>query len=150
MFEVFLRKVRQYEAGTLDDSHFLRQLYSMGHAMVVMSIGGVDAASPAIAEYFAKHTEVIGTPPDSWASAVTYASLQILQQAVARVGLDQGALAEEIATGNFDTVMGEVRMEDNQLRSLWWAGQWQGDDFVAIAPADAEGAADPVIPKPDW
>ena len=40
MFEVFLRKVRQYEAGTLDDSHFLRQLYSMGHAMVVMSIGG--------------------------------------------------------------------------------------------------------------
>ncbi|WP_353471941.1 amino acid ABC transporter substrate-binding protein [Salipiger sp. H15] len=116
----------------------------------VMSIGGVDAASPAIAEYFAKHTEVIGTPPDSWASAITYASLEMLEQAVKRVGLDHEALAAELSTGTFETVIGEVKLEDNQLRKLWWVGQWQGDHFVAVSPADREGAAAPVIPKPEW
>ncbi|MBE9635649.1 amino acid ABC transporter substrate-binding protein [Salipiger mangrovisoli] len=116
----------------------------------VMSIGGVNADSPEIAEYFAKHTEVIGTPPDSWASAITYASLEMLEEAVKRVGLDHEALASELSTGSFDTVIGEVKLEDNQLRKLWWVGQWQGEHFVAVSPADQTGASAPVIPKPEW
>jgi branched-chain amino acid transport system substrate-binding protein len=116
----------------------------------VMSIGGVDAESVAVQEYFARHGDVAGAPPDSWASAVTYASLQILQEAVRRVGLDHAALAEAISSGSFDTVLGEVSMEDNQLRTLWWAGQWQDGQFVAVSPPDREGAAEPVIPKPEW
>lgn len=121
-----------------------------GKAEGVMSIGGVAGDSEAIKDYFARHTEATGAAPDSWASAVTYASLQILQEAVRRVGLDRDALTEEIASGSFDTVLGEVSMEDNQLRTLWWAGQWQDGKFVAISPADREGAAAPVIPKPQW
>lgn len=116
----------------------------------VMSIGGVDASSPAIQDYFAKHTEVIGNAPDSWASAITYASLEMLEEAVKRVGLDHEALAEELKTGTFDTIIGEVQLEDQQLRKLWWVGQWQGDHFVALSPADRDGAAEPVIPKPEW
>lgn len=121
-----------------------------GNIEGVMSLGGVDAGSPAIAEYFEKHTAVNGQPPDSWASAVTYTSLQVLQQAIERQGLDRAAVAEEIATGSFDTIIGNVSLEDNQLRTLWWAGQWQDGTFVAIAPSDREGASTPVIPKPDW
>ena len=116
----------------------------------VMAIGGVDADSPAIQDYFARHTEVIGTPPDSWASAITYASLQMLAQAVERVGLDHEALAQEISTGTFDTVIGTVKLEDNQLRDLWWTGQWQDGAFRAVNPADKAGASVPVIPKPEW
>ncbi|MCA0994481.1 MULTISPECIES: amino acid ABC transporter substrate-binding protein [Roseobacteraceae] len=116
----------------------------------VMSIGGVDASSPAIQEYFAKHTEAKGAPPDSWASAITYASLEMLEEAVKRVGLDHEALAQELSTGSFETVIGEVKLEDNQLRKLWWVGQWQGEHFVAVSPADQTGAAAPVIPKPEW
>ncbi|MBB95046.1 MAG: twin-arginine translocation pathway signal protein [Rhodobacteraceae bacterium] len=116
----------------------------------VMAIGGGDADSPAIQDYFARHTEVIGTPPDSWASAITYASLQMLAQAVERVGLDHEALAQEISTGTFDTVIGTVKLEDNQLRDLWWTGQWQDGAFRAVNPADKAGASVPVIPKPEW
>ncbi|MBY6006576.1 amino acid ABC transporter substrate-binding protein [Salipiger bermudensis] len=126
------------------------QKISGGAQEGVMSIGGVDAANPAIQDYFARHTETIGAPPDSWASAVTYASLEMLEEAVKRVGLDHAALAEELSTGSFETVLGEVKLEDNQLRQLWWVGQWQGDSFVAVSPADREGAAAPVIPKPEW
>ena len=116
----------------------------------VMSIGGVNATSPAIQDYFARHTESAGAPPDSWASAITYASLEMLAQSVERVGLDHAKLAEELSTGTFDTIIGEVKLEDNQLRDLWWVGQWQGGSFVAVNPSDKDGAVEPVIPKPNW
>jgi branched-chain amino acid transport system substrate-binding protein len=121
-----------------------------GKAEGVMAIGGVNADSPAIQDYFARHTEVIGTPPDSWASAITYASLQMLEQAVARVGVDNGALAEELGSGTFETVIGDVKLENNQLRDLWWVGQWQDGAFRGVNPADKDGAVAPIIPKPEW
>ena len=116
----------------------------------VMSIGGVDGSSERIADYFTRHQAGLEALPDSWASAVTYASLEMLAQAIQRVGLDRPAIASELATGAFDTVIGEVKLEDNQLRQLWLAGQWQGDRFVAIAPSDRPGASAPIIPKPAW
>lgn len=121
-----------------------------GKAEGVMAIGGVDADSPAIQDYFARHTEFVGNPPDSWASAITYASLEMLGQAVERVGLDHAALAAELSNGTFETVIGEVKLEDNQLRDLWWVGQWQGGAFRAVNPGDKAGAATPVISKPEW
>jgi len=116
----------------------------------VMSLGGIDVSSPAIADYFKRHEAAVGQLPDSWASSVTYASLQVLQQAIERKGLDRDAVAAEIASGAFDTILGKVRMQDNQLRTLWWAGQWQDGAFVGIAPGDKTGARSPVVPKPAW
>ncbi len=116
----------------------------------VMSLGGIDVSSPAIADYFKRHEAAVGQPPDSWASSVTYASLQVLQQAIERKGLDRDAVAAEIASGEFDTILGKIRMEDNQLRTLWWAGQWQDGAFVGIAPGGRTGARSPIVPKPAW
>ena len=116
----------------------------------VMSIGGVNADSVEIQEYFSRHIEVIGNPPDSWASAITYASLQMLEQSIARVGLDHAAIAEELSTGAFDTIIGDVQLENNQLRDLWWVGQWQDGAFQAVNPENKEGASAPIIPKPEW
>ena len=67
-----------------------------------------------------------------------------------RVGLDHAALAAELSGGTFETVIGEVKLEDNQLRDLWWVGQWQGGAFRAVNPGDKDGASAPVIPKPEW
>ena len=121
-----------------------------GQADGVMAVGGVNADSPAIQEYFGRHTEFVGQPPDSWASAITYASLEMLEQAIEWVGLDHVALAEEPATGSFDTIIGEVQLKNNQLRDLWWVGQRQDGALRAIDPADKDGAVEPIIPKPDW
>jgi branched-chain amino acid transport system substrate-binding protein len=123
---------------------------SGGQADGVISVGGVDASSPKITDYFARHEAATGAPPDSWASAITYVSLEMLAQSIERVGLDRAAVAEELSTGSFDTLIGDVTLEDNQLRQLWWAGQWQNGHFAAIAPADRDGASAPVIPKPAW
>ncbi len=116
----------------------------------VMSLGGVDPKSEANAAYRKKHEEVTGKAPDLWGSVVTYNSLQMLQQAIKRRGLDREAVADELSSGTFQTVLGEVKLEDNQLRKLWFGGQWQGGNFVAVAPVDREGAVPAILPKPAW
>ncbi|MEP3048918.1 MAG: amino acid ABC transporter substrate-binding protein [Roseibium sp.] len=123
---------------------------SGGQQEGVMGIGGVQSDSEAIQAYFAHHTKEIGSPPDSWASAITYSSLQMLQESIRRVGLDRDAVAAELSNGEFETIMGKIKLEDNQLRTLWWAGQWQGDAFAAIAPVGKSGAVAATIPKPAW
>ena len=116
----------------------------------VMSLGGIDPDSEAIQDYFARHEALTGALPDSWASTITYTSLEMLQQAIERVGLDREAIADELSTGTFETVIGEVKLENNQLRDLWWTGQWQDGRFVAIAPSEKAGASQPIVPKPAW
>lgn len=116
----------------------------------VMSLGGVDSTSQLNADYRQRHEAVTGQPPDYWASVITYASLQMLQQAIERVGLDRAAVAEELSTGTFETVAGTITLEDNQLRDLWWVGQWQDGSFVGVAPANRSGAAGPQLPMPGW
>ena len=116
----------------------------------IMSLGGIDPNSEANAAYRQRHQEVTGQAPDLWGSVITYVSLQMLQEAIKRKGLDRDAVSEELSTGSFETVLGETRLEDNQLRKLWFGGQWQDGEFVAIAPFDRDGATPVVLPKPAW
>jgi branched-chain amino acid transport system substrate-binding protein len=118
----------------------------------VMGIGGWDGDSPAIKAYLAKHKEANGgKEPDRWASAVTYAGLQMLQQAIERVGkIDRAAVIKELQSGTFDTVVGEMKLKDNLPTKYWWVGQWQNGEFYGIGPASNHGAKSAVVPKPAW
>ena len=116
----------------------------------VMSLGGIDPSNDLNAQYRAKHEAVVGRPPDYWGSVLIYASLEMLGQAIERVGLDRAAVTKELSTGTFDTVLGKTSLENNQLRTIWWTGQWQDGVFVAVAPGDLSGSADVKLPKPGW
>ncbi|MGV8855773.1 MAG: amino acid ABC transporter substrate-binding protein [Devosia sp.] len=116
----------------------------------IMSLGGIDPNDPANAEYRARHEAFIGEAPDLWGSVITYTTLQMLQEAIKRVGLDREAVSEELSTGTFQTVLGQTKLEDNQLRNLWWTGQWQNGQFVGVEPADRQGASTPMLPKAPW
>jgi len=48
----------------------------------VLGAGGTNVDDPAIAAYRKAHEEVTGKVADYWASANTYAALQILEQAI--------------------------------------------------------------------
>jgi len=116
----------------------------------VMGIGGSDASLPGIKWYIQHHKEIIGREPDRWASPITYASLQVLQQAIERVGkVDRAAVIKEINTGSFDTIIGKVKLENGLNKNIWAVGQWQGADFFGVAPISKQGAK-PVITKPAW
>ena len=119
----------------------------------VMGIGGWSGDSPAIKDYLARHkaSAANGAEPDRWASAVTYASLQMLQQAIERVAkIDRAAVIKDLQTGSFDTVIGKVKLENNMPTNYWWVGQWQGGEFYGVAPSANQGARQPILPKPAW
>jgi branched-chain amino acid transport system substrate-binding protein len=53
----------------------------------IFGLGGWDPNGPGVKEYFERHKAVNkGAEPDRWASSNTYAGLQVLQQAIERVG----------------------------------------------------------------
>ncbi|HYC64855.1 MAG TPA: amino acid ABC transporter substrate-binding protein [Reyranellaceae bacterium] len=117
----------------------------------ILSLGGWSKENAATQAYAKKHEELFKRAPDRWASQVGYASLQMLEQAVEKVGkIDRAAIVKELQTGTFDTVLGKVKLADNMMKdNFWLVGQWQNGFFVGVGPNRA-GAAPVVIPKPAW
>lgn len=117
----------------------------------VMGIGGWNPDASESKNYIKRHMEATGQEPDGWASPITYASLQMLQQAIERVGsIDRAAAIRELQTGTFDTILGPVKLEDNLYKQTWWVGQWQNGEFHGIAPTTLPGARPIIFPKPPW
>ena len=117
----------------------------------IMSLGGWSKDNAATQAYARKHEELFKRGPDRWGSQIGYSSLQMLEQAIERVGkIDRAAIIKELQTGTFDTVLGKVKLVDNMMQdNFWLIGQWQDGFFVGVAPQRA-GVGTPVVPKPAW
>jgi len=116
-----------------------------------MSLGGIDGNSEQVKEYRARHKEITGRDADYWGSINNYAGLQMLQQAIERVGkIDREAITKELQTGTFDTALGPVKLVNNQITGTFVVGQWQNGVFQGIGPTDLKGAQPAIIPKPAW
>ena len=117
----------------------------------VMGMGGWNPAAPGSEAYFKRHVAATGQEPDRWASPITYASLQMLQQAIERVGkIDRAAVIKELQTGTFQTIVGPIKLKDNRYTGTWYLGQWQNGEFYGVAPATLSGAHQIIFPKPPW
>ena len=86
-----------------------------------------------------------GAEPDRWASPVTYASLQMLQQAIERVGkIDREAVIKDMQTGDL-----RHRHRQGQAarttcrRTTGGSASGRAASSTASRPATNEGAADP-------
>ena len=116
----------------------------------VLGAGGVDPTTPKMMAYRKAHQEVTGKPADYWASANTYASLQILEQAIEGVGTrDRAAVTDYIKKHTFDTIMGDITFDNQVSYKYWTVGQWQSGVFYGV---DSRGIANakPVILKNGW
>jgi branched-chain amino acid transport system substrate-binding protein len=63
---------------------------------------------PGARAFFDAYTARFGFPPDYLDSVLAYMSMQILEQAVAKAGLDHDALRQAIVEGTFETINGPV------------------------------------------
>lgn len=117
----------------------------------VLGMGSWNAkVSDGAKAYFDAHVAHAGKEPDRWASGHAWAGLEILQQAIETVGLDRKAIRDHIAGNEFDTILGKIAFKDGENASIpGTVGQWQGDDFEVVWPAD-RATAKLVAPKPDW
>src|SRR5262245_19696148 len=117
----------------------------------IMGIGGINPDAPEFKDYVKRHAEANGgREPDRWANPVTYASLQMLQQAVERAGKDKAAVIKELQSSTFKTIIGDIKLVKNLRVNSWQVGQWQNGEYYGIAPANLPGAKQPVLPKPAW
>jgi len=110
-------------------------------------LGAWDPNGPGVQDWVKRHKDVNkGQEPDRWASSNTYAGLQMLQQAIERVGeIDNKKIIAEMKSGTFKTILGDVKLENNQLTKLWWVGQYQGGEYKGVAPANLPGAVAPQV-----
>jgi branched-chain amino acid transport system substrate-binding protein len=106
--------------------------------------------SPAAKAYFDAHVKRWQKEPDRWASAHAWAGLQILQAAVAKVGLDRKALRDYIANNEFDTIIGKIRFKGGEnVTTPGVVSQWQGGEFEVVWPPD-RSTSPALYPKPAW
>jgi len=116
----------------------------------ILGAGGANPDSDKFKAYAKAHMDVTGNAPDGWASATTYASLQILEQAIGAVGLDREGVSEHIKSSTFDTVLGDMAFDANNFNPQFWTvGQWQSGVYQGVAETGRDGAK-PVLLKQGW
>jgi branched-chain amino acid transport system substrate-binding protein len=106
--------------------------------------------SVAAKAYFDAHTRRFGREPDRWASGHCWAMLEILTQAVSRVGLDRTAIRDTLASETFRTIIGQVRFEGSEnVITPGAIGQWQNGEFEVVWPPKIATAI-LLTAKPPW
>jgi len=117
----------------------------------VLGLGGVSPELPETKAYRERHLEVFKKEADYNGSAVTYATLQVLQQAIERANsIDRKAVSAEIGKGGFKTVVGPITLKNRIWAEGSTVGQWQNGQFQPVSPANAIGVKPVALPKPAW
>lgn len=116
-------------------------------------MGGVNPDDPSFQAFNEAHLELAGQGPDYWASAATYASLEILGQAIEATGSKDRAVVSEYLkdrSNSYDTVLGPVEFnENNDNERYWTVGQWQDGVFRGVAARGRDGVS-PIVLKDGW
>jgi branched-chain amino acid transport system substrate-binding protein len=119
----------------------------------VLGMGSWNGKSSAGAKaYFDAHVKKFGAQkePDRWASGATWASLEILTDAVGKVGLDRKAIRDFVAGNEHDTILGKIRFVGSEnVGTPGTVGQWQKGEFEVVWPK-ARATAPLVTQKPAW
>jgi len=108
--------------------------------------------SPAAKAYFDAHVAKFGAAkePDRWASGHTWAGLEILSAAVAKVGLDRKAIRDHIAATTHKTILGDVKFAGSENVGVpGTVSQWQKGEFEVVWPK-ARATAPLNAAKPAW
>jgi branched-chain amino acid transport system substrate-binding protein len=93
--------------------------------------------SPSAKAYFDAHVKKFGAAkePDRWGSGHCWAGLEIITNAVAKVGLDRKAMRDYIANTTHKTIIGDVKFTGSENTSTpGTVGQWQNGEFEVVWP----------------
>jgi len=147
------------ELGLLQTFHFLqigpgmsffpKLLGEAANGIVTMGHWS-PSRNPPSAAFNAAYVQRWGESPDYLDSAESYVSVQILEQAVARAGLDKTRLREVISTQSFETIFGSVTFTGvENLSTPTGLLQIQGQATQTIWPPGVQGQR-PFQPKTAW
>lgn len=135
--------------GATDD-WFLKQFGAAANGIVTMGHWTPERKEwPKAKPFFDAYEKKFHEAPDYLDSDLAYMSCEILEQAVAKVGLNRDALRHEISTDTFDTINGPVKFNGVE-NATTPAGllQIQGKKMQLIWPPQLATAK--FTPKPGW
>ena len=91
--------------------------------------------------FYDAYVKKFGEVPDYLDSALAWMSLEILEKAVAKTGLDKEKIRETIAKDTFETINGPVRFEgvQNVITPTAFV-QYRGQDPDRLAELDRDGS----------
>jgi branched-chain amino acid transport system substrate-binding protein len=106
---------------------------------------------PGLKEYFETYKKKWGRELSRGTEPGCYAGLQVLEQAIAKVGdLDRTKIRDVIAKDTFNTIIGPVNFVNQLSTNLMGdLGQWQNGEYEVIWPKEKR-TANPIYPKPKW
>jgi branched-chain amino acid transport system substrate-binding protein len=108
--------------------------------------------SPGAKAYFDAHVKKFGATkePDRWASGHAWAGLEILGNAVAKVGLDRKAIRDYVASTTHKTIVGDIKFEGSENVGVPGSvSQWQKGEFEVVWPK-TRATAPLNTAKPAW
>ena len=107
--------------------------------------------APGLKEFYASYKKKYGRECPRAEEPGSYAALQILDQAIQKVGdLDREKIKDVIATDKFSTIMGPVKfVKGLNIYHPGLLGQWQNGEYEVVEPKESR-TANPIYPKPDW
>jgi branched-chain amino acid transport system substrate-binding protein len=115
----------------------------------ILGAGGV-FDSPELRKFYKDLKAATDVDGDYWGNPVYYSMLQMFTQAVERVGsFDLPGITEDLKKNTYKTLVGEMDVRTQKMKSLWTVGQWQGDIFNGVAGVNVTGAK-PVQLKTSW
>ncbi len=88
---------------------FVDRLGKNADGILSLGLWSRHAKTPGTKEFFEAYVKRWKMDPDDKDSTVAYASCQILEQAVAKAGLDPEKLRQVLASEQFDTIIGPVK-----------------------------------------
>jgi len=119
----------------------------------IMGTGGWNrkVPYPGAKEYYDNYLKKWKVEPDHGGGPSTYASLQVLEQAIEKAGtLDRETLKKVLDTEKFETMTGPTKFTDRYNSELpGMVLQWQKGIYEIIWPKD-RATAEPFFPKPAW
>jgi branched-chain amino acid transport system substrate-binding protein len=102
------------------------------------------------AEFFDGYVKRWNMPPDDKDSSIAYISCQILEQAVKRAGIDPEKLRTEISSATFDTMMGKVKYNEQNVNIGAPPGFIQMQNRINEVVWPPEQASAKIIKKAAW
>jgi branched-chain amino acid transport system substrate-binding protein len=103
---------------------------------------------PRAAPFYEAYKKRFNSEPDYLDTAIAYLSCEIVEQAVAKAGLDREKLRETYATGTFETISGNISFKGVQNTSPTVIAQIQGGQTHIVWPPDL--ATSQYQPKGSW
>jgi len=102
------------------------------------------------AEFFDGYVKRWNMPPDDKDCSIAYISCQILEQAVKRAGIDPEKLRTELSSATFDTMMGKVKYNEQNVNIGAPPGFIQMQNRINEVVWPPEQASAKIIKKAAW